>query len=169
MYVDAIDANILRLLQSNGRATLEELSQATGRSSSQCQRRQKRLESVGIIKRYVALVAPDAVGYPVQVFTLVSVERDEADTFDRFEEAIRAEPTIIHAAIVAGTSDILFWAVARDLAGYRGLLRRLTDAFPTLRSVTTFVMLEEIKPGFAVPVEALGDEEPVSRDHSPLR
>ena len=77
-----------------------------------------RLESVGIIKRYVALVAPDAVGYPVQVFTLVSVERDEADTFDRFEEAIRAEPTIIHAAIVAGTSDILFWAVARNLAGY---------------------------------------------------
>ena len=129
MYVDAIDANIIRLLQSNGRATLEELSQATGRSSSQCQRRQKRLESVGIIKRYVALVAPDAVGYPVQVFTLVSVERDEADTFDRFEEAIRAEPTIIHAAIVAGTSDILFWAVARNLAGYRELLRRLTSGF----------------------------------------
>lgn len=91
MYVDAIDANIIRLLQSNGRATLDELSQATGRSSSQCQRRQKRLENVGIIKRYVALVAPDAVGYPVQVFTLVSVERDEADTFDRFEESIRAD------------------------------------------------------------------------------
>ena len=109
MYVDAIDANIIRLLQSNGRATLEELSQATGRSSSQCQRRQKRLESVGIIKRYVALVAPDAVGYPVQVFTLVSVERDEADTFDRFEEAIRAEPTIIHAAIVAGTARPAVW------------------------------------------------------------
>jgi len=148
----------------NGRATLDELSQATGRSSSQCQRRQKRLESVGIIQRYVALVAPDAVGYPVQLFTLVSVERDEADTFDRFAEAIRAEPTIIHAAVVTGTADMLLWVVARDLSGYRELLRRLTDRFPTLKNVTTFVMLEQIKPGFAVPVEPLGADAAASRD-----
>lgn len=164
MYFDSVDAKILAVLQRQGRATLDELSQATGRSSSQCQRRQKRLESLGIIKRYVALVEPDTVGYPVQVFTLVSVERDEADTFERFEDAIRAEPTIIHAALITGTADVLLWVIARDLNAYRELLRRLTDAFPTVKNLTTFAMLEEIKAGFGVPIEALGAEEPASRE-----
>ena len=164
MYIDEIDAKIIQLLQQRGRATLDELSQATGRSSSQCQRRQKRLENVGLIKRYVALVAPEAVGYPVQAFALLSVEREDADTFDRFADAIRAEPTIIHAAIVTGTADFLLWVVAPDMARYRELLRRLTDAFPSLKNVTTLVMLEEVKPGFAVPIESLDDHEAGSRD-----
>ena len=164
MYVDAIDAKIIELLQQKGRATLEELSQATGRSSSQCQRRQKRLENVGLVKRYLALVAPEAIGYPLQVFTLLSVERDDADTFDRFADAIRAEPTVIHAAVVTGTADFLLWVVARDMTRYRELLRRLTDGFPSLKNVTTLVMLEEVKPGFAVPVESLDDHEAGSRD-----
>jgi Lrp/AsnC family transcriptional regulator, leucine-responsive regulatory protein len=164
MYVDSADAKILALLQREGRATLDDLSRVTGLSSSQCQRRLKRLEKVGLIQRYAAIVSPEAVGYPLQVFTLMSVDRDDADTFDRFEDAIRLEPTVIYANVVTGTADFLLWAVARDLVGYRELLRRLTDAFPTIKSVTTLVMLDEVKAGFVVPIESLGEPEPASHD-----
>lgn len=165
MYVDSIDATILEMVQRRGRATLDDLSQATGLSSSQCSRRLKRMESGGLIKAYVALVKPEAVGFPLQVFTLMSVDRDDSDTFDRFREAIRTEPTVISANVVTGPSDFLLWAVARDITSYRAMLRRFTDAFPSLRTVTTLFLLEEVKPGFAVPIEPPDAPEPSSGPH----
>lgn len=160
MYIDGTDARILEIVQRRGRATLDDLSQATGLSSSQCSRRLKRMENGGLIKAYVALVKPEAVGFPLQVFTLMSVDRDDVDTFDRFAEAIRTEPTVIAASVVTGQADFLISAVARDMTGYRDMLRRFTEAFPSVRSITTLFLLEEVKPGFAVPTDSLGAPEP---------
>lgn len=85
------------------------------------------------------------------------------DNTDELGAAPR-EPTVIQAAVVTGSADVLLLAVARDMTRYRELLRRLTDAFPSLKNVTTLVMLQEVKPGFAVPIESLDDNEAARRD-----
>ena len=60
--LDKLDRQILRSLQADGRATYDEIADTVGLSPSAVLRRVKRLETVGVIDRYVALVKPEAVG-----------------------------------------------------------------------------------------------------------
>ena len=60
--LDKLDRQILRNLQSEGRATYDEIAATVGLSPSAVLRRVKRLEAAGVIDRYVALVKPEAVG-----------------------------------------------------------------------------------------------------------
>ncbi|HJM72351.1 MAG TPA: AsnC family transcriptional regulator, partial [Acidimicrobiales bacterium] len=56
--IDAVDRAILGLLQKDGRIANVDLSEAVHLSPSACLRRVRRLEEVGLIDRYVALVDP---------------------------------------------------------------------------------------------------------------
>ena len=153
MFIDRIDAQMLTLLQNKGNVKLAELSAVAGISASACQRRVRRLESIGVIRGYKALINPEAAGFPLQIFTLVTLTREETNTIERFQEAIQTEPSVTYAAAVTGSCDFLLWIVARDMPFYRKLMQRLTEAFPTLRSTTSLVMLEEIKAGTVIPFE----------------
>ena len=55
--IDKLDRAILRRLQENGRQTYDVIGEQVGLSPSAVLRRVKRLEDVGIIERYVALIA----------------------------------------------------------------------------------------------------------------
>ena len=52
--LDAIDRNILRELQDNGRMTNVELARRVGISAPPCLRRVRSLEEAGLIKGYRA-------------------------------------------------------------------------------------------------------------------
>ena len=68
--IDKLDRAILRRLQENGRQTYDVIGEQVGLSPSAVLRRVKRLEDVGIIERYVALIAPAKVGLGLRVLTV---------------------------------------------------------------------------------------------------
>lgn len=65
---DELDRHILRLLSQDGRASLAEISQATGLSTSALHQRIKRLESRNTITGYKARVDREHVGLPLTAF-----------------------------------------------------------------------------------------------------
>lgn len=85
MQYDRIDARILETVQKNNRLTSEVLGEMAGLSATACQRRLKRLRSEGIIEADVSIVSPKAVGRPLQMLVLVSLERERADIVDSFK------------------------------------------------------------------------------------
>jgi hypothetical protein len=66
--LDAIDRQILRELQADGRMTNVELARRLGMSAPPCLRRVRALEEAGIITGYRALVDEKALGFDVVVF-----------------------------------------------------------------------------------------------------
>ena len=58
MKFDHIDQKILDILQTNSKITNAQLASEIGTSASGMLDRVKRLESAGVIKKYVALVDP---------------------------------------------------------------------------------------------------------------
>ncbi|MBT8797641.1 Lrp/AsnC family transcriptional regulator [Microbacterium flavum] len=69
---DAVDLRILGEVSRDGRATLSDLSAATGLSVSAVQARLRRLESRGVITGYRATLDPEAAGRPLSAFVEIT-------------------------------------------------------------------------------------------------
>ena len=71
--MDETDRRLLRALQSRGRISNAELSDAIGLSPSACHRRVQRLENDGYIRGYVALLDERRIGLPTLVFVEITL------------------------------------------------------------------------------------------------
>jgi Lrp/AsnC family leucine-responsive transcriptional regulator len=142
--LDRIDIAILECLQSDGRATTVELSEAVGLSASPCHRRQKLLEESGIIQRYVALLDQDRVGLPVNVFVTVEMSGHADDLLGQFETVVAQCPEVMECYEIAGTGDFLLRVVAADLASYENFLRARLARMPGVRSIRSVFALKRV-------------------------
>lgn len=88
------------------------------------------------------MVSAEAVGYPVRVNVFCSIEGRDPDVLDRFVQALRSDPLVISADSVLGEADFTFTVVARDVEHLRELVRRYRATFPSLKSVTSLVVLD---------------------------
>ncbi|WP_375462122.1 Lrp/AsnC family transcriptional regulator [uncultured Enterovirga sp.] len=163
MKLDAKDAKILNLVQLNNRLSKSEIGDEIGLTHSGVSRRLQRLHDRSVIFADVALVAPEAVGYPVRMNVSCSIERDRLDTYDRFVAALQADPMVVNADAVMGKSDFTFTVIARDMDAYLNLIERYRGAFPTLSSVTGLAVLRSVKRGLKIPVEPTSVFRPANR------
>ena len=155
MPLDRIDVKLLEVVQRNNRLTSEELSEIVGLSPTACQRRLKRLRDEKIIESDVAIISPKAVGRPVSMLVLVSLERERADIIDHFKEAIRSTPEVMTGYYVTGEADFVLVVTARDMEEYEQFTRRFFYENPDIKGFKTLVVMDRVKSGFALPIAAL--------------
>ncbi len=86
-----LDRKILRILQDDGRITNAELAERVGLSPSPCLRRVRLLEEAGIIRRYVTLLDPDALGLGVAAFVEIRLGPKNTATAGRGAASEEAE------------------------------------------------------------------------------
>ncbi|MEZ5826720.1 MAG: winged helix-turn-helix transcriptional regulator [Geminicoccaceae bacterium] len=72
---DVLRRKILVELQRNGRATNQELAERVGASPHPSGVGSKDMEEAGVIRRYVALLDPQAIGVGECVFAQVTIEK----------------------------------------------------------------------------------------------
>ena len=127
--LDAIDWKILRELQNEGRITNVELSSRVGISAPPCLRRVRRLEDLGIIRGYRALLNAPALGMDVVAFCLVGLHHQSDAELKAFADRTRNWPIVREAWMVSGESDFLLHCVAGDLATFQSfVIEELTSA-----------------------------------------
>jgi len=154
---DRIDARILEIVQKDNRLTSEEIGIRAGLSASACQRRIKRLRSEGIIEADVSIVSAKAVGRPIQMLVLVTLERERADIIDKFKKAIKASDEVVIGFYVTGDADFLLYVTARTMEDYEQFTRRFFYENPDIKGFKTMVIMDRVKAGWAVPVEIPAD------------
>lgn len=150
--LDAIDRNILDVLQQNARISNVELSEKVNLSPSPCLRRVRRLESEGTIRSYVTLLDPAEVGLPVSVFVQVSLERQVDDALENFERAIVARPEVMECYLMTGDSDYLLRVVAPDLEAFQRFLLDHLTRIPGVASIKSSFALKQVSYRTALPL-----------------
>jgi DNA-binding Lrp family transcriptional regulator len=143
--LDAIDWNILKELQENGRMTNVELARRVGISAPPCLRRVKRLEETGIIQGYRALLNAPALGLDVVAFCLVGLHRQSDAELKAFAESARKWPLVREAWMVSGDSDFLLHCVAPDLGVFQGFVIEELTAAPNVDTVRTALTIRQVK------------------------
>ena len=114
--LDRIDRKILRELQADGKLTNVELAARIGLSPSPCLARVRQLERDGVLRGYVALADPEALGLTMTVFIQVTLERQIEKALSNFETRMNAFPEVMECYLMTGDSDYLVRLVVPDLA-----------------------------------------------------
>ena len=139
--LDAYDRRILKALQNEGRLSNIELSERVGLSASPCLRRVRRLETDGVLSRYVGLVDPEAVGLQVTVFIRVALEHQTGADLDRFEAAVSAWPEVMECYLMSGESDYQLRLLVPSLADFEVFMReRLTQVSGISKIQSSFAL-----------------------------
>jgi Lrp/AsnC family transcriptional regulator, leucine-responsive regulatory protein len=152
--IDTIDAAILNQLQSNNRITTDALAMIVGLSPTACQRRMKRLRKTRVIEGDVSIVSPKAVGRRLAMMVLVSLERERTDIIDRFKQAIRSTPEVMSGYYVTGEADFVLIITSTDMEEFEDFTRRFFYKNQDIKRFKTLVIMDRVKAGFFVPVEA---------------
>ncbi|GAB3125136.1 Lrp/AsnC family transcriptional regulator [Novispirillum itersonii] len=150
--LDAIDRRILRAMQDNARLSNVELSEQAHLSPSQCHRRLKRLEELGVIDGYSARLNPEKIGLGVTAFVSVSLGKHGESPATRFAEAVQGIPEILECHSVSGEADYLLRVTAPDLKSFSDFLMHRLMAFPFVESVKSSIALECLKRWKGLPV-----------------
>jgi Lrp/AsnC family transcriptional regulator, leucine-responsive regulatory protein len=151
--LDRIDIGILQAVQLNNRLTSEELGARVGLSATACQRRLKRLRAEGVIEADISIVAPKAVGRPVSMLVLVSLERERADIVDKFKAAIRATQEVMIGFYVTADADFVLLITAKDMEDYEKFTRRFFYENHDIKGFKTMVVMDRVKASFALPID----------------
>jgi Lrp/AsnC family leucine-responsive transcriptional regulator len=147
--LDSFDIQILRALRSDGRLSVQNLSELIGLSPTPTARRLKRLEETGIIKGYSALIDEVALGYTVTVFVSVQLDRQVDDALVSFEAAIDAFPEVVDCWLMTGNRDYMMRVVTADLREFEHFLVQQLTKVPGVSTIESSIPLRRVKDGQA--------------------
>jgi Lrp/AsnC family transcriptional regulator, leucine-responsive regulatory protein len=114
--IDHIDQRIVDALRSDGRMSWRELGELVHLSPSSVGERVKRLERIGVISGYQAVVDASALGRGLRAVVELSLRTDVVP--ESFEMVLNERPEVSFAAYVTGAAD---YAILVDCAGPDGL------------------------------------------------
>jgi DNA-binding Lrp family transcriptional regulator len=150
---DAIDLQILRELQDNGRMTNVDLAERVGLTAPPCLRRVRALEEAGVIRSYHADLDPGKLGYSITVFAMVSLRSQAEADLRQFEDYVGTLPEVRECYMLNGEIDFILKVVARDLQSFQSFLTTHLTAAPNVSSVKTSLTIRTAKQMVGVPVE----------------
>lgn len=148
MKLDGMDKRLIAQLQKNAKLPYVELAKRIGASVSGIHKRIKRLTEAGVIKGFVALVNPEAVGKGLKAFIGVSTEPGRCS---EVIAKLREEPEVLEIHEVAGEHDLFLKVITSNTLRLNDLLHEV-DRIPGVGSTRTLVVLKTEKETSAIPI-----------------
>lgn len=152
--MDAIDLQILRLLQEDNRCSAAELGQKSGLSISATNDRVRRLNASGVIRANRAIVNPNAVGLHLCAFIFVDLEPRANES--AFAKALFKLPGVLEAYHVTGPHSWLLKAFVCDSSALQLLIAKELKSLPGVLRTETLIALDIAKETTALPLAAIG-------------
>lgn len=151
--LDAIDRQILGILQRDARLPNTELADEIGLTPAPTLRRVRRLEEEGIIQRYVALLDQKKVGRELMVLVRVTLDKQTKQGFEDFEVKMRARPEVLECFLCLGDIDYLLKVCVPDLDAYQHFLVNTLAAIPGVRNTASTIVVKQAKYTTSLPLE----------------
>ncbi|MEW6375462.1 MAG: Lrp/AsnC family transcriptional regulator [Thermodesulfobacteriota bacterium] len=151
--MDELNRKIIQALQVNGRKTNSDLAREFGVAPSTMLERIRQLEERGVVLGYRAIINPQALGFNIQGFVSVTLDRHNVNYIRSFEKGIQKIPNVRACYHVTGRFDYLVHVAARDLEHLGEIIKEKIASISGIGKVETFLVLSEVKGDGGLPIE----------------
>ncbi len=141
--MDAIDLQLVDLLQRDARRTQHALARSVGLSQPSVAERVRKLEERGVITRYVARVDPVKLGKDITAFIGVGIEHPKY--FDAFARKVLSLPDVLECHRVAGDDSYLLKVRTENTRTLDALLVGQLRVIPGVTRTHTTIVLASVK------------------------
>ncbi|WP_445491502.1 Lrp/AsnC family transcriptional regulator [Niallia sp. 03133] len=148
--LDNIDIQILNLLQTQAQLSNIELAKRVNLSPPAIHSRIKRLEKDGFIKRQVAILDQEKLGFDLSCFIFISMNIHQGDKFEFLENSIKEMPEVLECHCLTGEYDYLLKIVSKNRNDLEAFTRKLYKLGIT--RIQTSLVLREIKNSTVLPI-----------------
>lgn len=147
--IDDADLRLLDLLQTDAARSNQALAELAHLSPPTSLRRVKRLRSLGLIEREVALLSPDRLapllGHGLTALVEVTLERQGNEHQQAFEARVVPDPGVQQCYRVSPGPDFVLVVHTADMPAYLALAQRLFTSDANVRNVKAFFSLKRAK------------------------
>jgi Lrp/AsnC family leucine-responsive transcriptional regulator len=148
--IDAIDLQILNILQQNARTPNAEIARQVDMAPSAVFERIRKLETRGVIQGYEARINPEALGLNLLAYVFV---RSEEQVSDRSTGELLAQiPEVQEAHHIAGEDCFVVKVRVPDARSLGRLLREKIGAISAVRSTRSTIVLETLRESAQLPL-----------------
>ena len=156
--LDATDWRILSYLQEEARMSNAELARRVQLSPPGLQKRLRKLQESGVIRRHVTLIDREAVGLDLLCFVQVTLAHHQPECVAGFRNTLRGFGEVLECHHLTGEFDYLLKIVVRNHKHLeRFLFEKLTQA-PGVDKVRTSLVLSEVKTSTSLPLPGVPGE-----------
>lgn len=148
--IDRTDREILRALQRDGRLSNTQLAQEIGLTPGPCWQRTRRLETLGYITGYTAVLDQSLLGAAETVIIEISLERHDDSVLEAFGNAMADMPEVLEVYLTTGSYDYLIKVAVDGTAGYEEFLRKKLYKVPGITHSRSSFTLRCLKRSLSV-------------------
>lgn len=120
--MDQTDLKIISIMQQDGRISMKELGKIVSLSPPAVAERVKRLEDIGVIERYKAVISNAKVGKPICVYINASIKPEKQEGFLEFA---KSSAEIIECHHVTGPYSMIMKAYLREMSHLEELVGKI--------------------------------------------
>lgn len=143
--MDAIDKNLLQLLQEDTKKTTKELSLKLNLSVTAVYERIKKLEREGIIDKYVALLNRNKIEKGFVVFCHIKLIQHSKDFLTKFESEVVKLDEVLECFHVSGDYDYILKICVKDMEEYREFMVTKLTTLNHIGSTHSTFMIGQVK------------------------
>jgi DNA-binding Lrp family transcriptional regulator len=144
--LDDIDREILGVLRQDGRISMRTLAERVHVSRANVYIRVDRLQRLGVIRGFAALVDHERVGLATSAYISVKIQQN---SWRSLCERVRSLPQVEHIALVGGDFDVLLLVRTESNTALRDLVLVNLQGMPEVLSTRTMLVFEESDGGAA--------------------
>ena len=142
--LDAVDLQILELMQGNARISNVDLAKQLSMAPSAVLERVKKLEQKKVILQYNTAVNPQAVNQKLLAFIFIRT-KEASDSDAKIAASLAKIPEVQEVHIVAGEDCFFVKVRTEDTASLIALMRKSFKRIPNVLSTKTTIVLETVK------------------------
>ncbi len=145
MTLDPIDNKLLMILQNDSKGTTKELSLKLNLSVTAVYERVKKLERLGIIDKYVALLNRDKIEKAFVVFCHVKLLQHTIEYLTSFENDVVKLDEVHECFHVSGDYDYILKIYVKNMEAYREFMVTKLTTLKHIGSTHSTFMISEVK------------------------